>query len=284
MITIFSIPKAFKGKVAVTQENAIASWRALHSEVEIILFGNEDGLPEAAQKYGARLVQKIKKNTDGTPLLSDMFNRIQKIARREILCYASGDIILTKSLIENIKYLPRHNNYLMLLRRTDMDIDRSIAVSETFDHDLMKEAAQKGSLHGPSALDVMVFPRGLNYTMPEFLVGRAGWDNAFVYQLIKQRVLILDGTPAITIIHQNHNYGHYKQGRKGVFRGKEAWYNFNLAGGLSQMATIRNAHYLLTASGLAKPPILQRIYASLLLLYPVRKLLGLKRWMYTRGL
>ncbi len=282
MITIFSIPKAFNGHIAVTQENALASWRALHPDVEIILFGEEEGMKEAAQKYGARLMPDIKKNANGTPFLSDVFNRIQKIAQRKILCYVNGDIILTKSLIENIKYLPENNHNLMLLRRIDMDIDRAITFAETTEHDLMREAAHNGSLHGPSAFDVMVFPRGLNYTMPDFLVGRPGWDNAFIYQLIKHGVTIIDGTRMITAIHQNHDYSHNKAGREGVWSGKEAWYNFNLAGGFSQMATIRNAHYMLTAQGLEKPPIVQRIYSSLSLFYPVRKLLGLKRWLYTK--
>lgn len=282
MITVFSIPKTFHGQVAATQENALKSWRALHPEIEIILFGEEDGLAEVAQKYEARLVRNIKKNTDGTPFLSDMFNRIRKIARHEILCYTSGDIILTRSLIENIKYLPRGDNYLMLTRRTDMDIDRAITFTKTTDHDLMEEATRRGSLHGHSALDIMVFPRGLKYTMPDFLIGRPGWDNAFLHKLIRQGVTIIDGTPMITAIHQNHDYSHHKRGREGVWSGEEAWYNFNLAGGLSEMATIKNARYLLTAQGLVKPPILRRIYAHLSLFYPVRKLLGFKRWLYTK--
>jgi len=41
MFTIFTVPKAFIDTTQVIQENAISSWKALHPDIEIVLFGDE---------------------------------------------------------------------------------------------------------------------------------------------------------------------------------------------------------------------------------------------------
>ena len=42
MLTIFSTPKPFRGHIGVIQRNAIESWKRIHPDVEIILFGDEE--------------------------------------------------------------------------------------------------------------------------------------------------------------------------------------------------------------------------------------------------
>ena len=48
MLTMFTIPKAFRGDFDIIQKNAIRSWTLLRPECEIILFGNEEGTAEMA--------------------------------------------------------------------------------------------------------------------------------------------------------------------------------------------------------------------------------------------
>jgi hypothetical protein len=45
MLTIFSTPKPFHGHSGIIQRNALKSWTLLHPDVEVILFGIEDGPP-----------------------------------------------------------------------------------------------------------------------------------------------------------------------------------------------------------------------------------------------
>ena len=54
MLTIFTIPKCFRGHISVIQRNAIRSWRMLRPECEIILFGDEEGMKEVAEEFGVR--------------------------------------------------------------------------------------------------------------------------------------------------------------------------------------------------------------------------------------
>jgi hypothetical protein len=73
MLTLFAIPKHFRGHIATIQRNAIASWTRLNPRPEIMLFGNEDGAAETARELGLRHFPEVARNEFGTPLLGDLF-------------------------------------------------------------------------------------------------------------------------------------------------------------------------------------------------------------------
>jgi hypothetical protein len=50
MLTFFTTAKPFRGHDGITQKNALKSWTLLHPDVEVILFGNEDGAAEVAEE------------------------------------------------------------------------------------------------------------------------------------------------------------------------------------------------------------------------------------------
>jgi len=52
MLTFFTTAKPFRGHSAVIQRNALQSWRLLHPEVEVILFGNDEGAAEVCADLG----------------------------------------------------------------------------------------------------------------------------------------------------------------------------------------------------------------------------------------
>ena len=94
MLTIFALPKPFKGHFGLIQRNAISQWARLRPRPEIILFGNEEGTAEIAQEFGLRHVSEIRRNQYGTPLLSDLFEKAQTLAGCNTLCYVNADIML----------------------------------------------------------------------------------------------------------------------------------------------------------------------------------------------
>jgi len=54
MLTVFSIPKGFVDPhVSLIQRNAIASWRNLGPEVEVLYMGDDPGVAEVAAEHGA---------------------------------------------------------------------------------------------------------------------------------------------------------------------------------------------------------------------------------------
>ena len=283
MITIFSIPKPFQDHINIIQTNSIKSWLVTNPIGEIILCGDEIGIKEMANTdHRITHLSNIKKNKNGTPFVSDVFEKIRQLAKHLLICYAASDIILTYDFLKSLQKLPQNKAFFALGRRSDLDITEHIDFTASDWEEKLRSQLKKGRLHGFSAMDLMIFPKTLSFTVPDFLIGRPGWDNALIYQLIKKGIPIIDVTPSITAIHQNHDYSHHKQGKYGVWKGEEAQYNFKLSGGFSRMVSIINAHYLLTKQGLVKPPLLRNIYATMSLWYPVRQLLNLKRQLTSR--
>src|SRR6266700_8123987 len=123
MLTIFTTAKPFRGHIGVIQRNAIQSWTRLHPEVEIILFGNDEGAAQAAQQFRLRHEAHIECNDLGTKRLDYMFACAQAIARHDLLCYVNCDIILMGDFLRAVERVrAMHREFLMFGRRRDLDI------------------------------------------------------------------------------------------------------------------------------------------------------------------
>jgi len=61
-LTLFTCPKAFTGLVGRIQRNALANWKALGPEAEILLMGDDPGVAEAAEEFGCRHVPDVARN------------------------------------------------------------------------------------------------------------------------------------------------------------------------------------------------------------------------------
>lgn len=83
MITFFATGKAFAGQCGVIQRNALKSWKVLHSDAEVILFGDEEGAAEAAGELGIRHVADVER-TGGPKVLRSFFDAAQRRRCRRI--------------------------------------------------------------------------------------------------------------------------------------------------------------------------------------------------------
>src|SRR5258708_15360900 len=90
MITIFTTAKPFTGHSGVIQRNALKSWKELHADAEVILFGDEEGAAEAANELGVRHVASVQRRVEGGPkVLRSFFDVAQEMARHELICYVN---------------------------------------------------------------------------------------------------------------------------------------------------------------------------------------------------
>src|SRR5262245_29737985 len=119
MLTLFALPKAFRGHIGVIQRNAITSWTRLRPRPEIILFGTDEGTAEIAMELGLRHVPTIQCNEYGTPLLSDLFKKARDLATNNILCYVNADILLLGEFVDVVQKVSSwRSRFLMVGRRT----------------------------------------------------------------------------------------------------------------------------------------------------------------------
>jgi hypothetical protein len=251
MLTIFALPKPFKGHFGMIQRNAISQWARLRPRPEVLLFGNEEGTAEFAQELRLLHVPEIVRNEYGTPLLSDVFEKVQALASHDTLCYVNADILLLGDFIRAVQRLTSwQDRFLMVGRKTNVDLDEP-AIYESPEQETRLRALvlQQGQLAGPTWIDYFVFPRGLFPNFPPFAVGRPWWDTWFLWKARKSRVPLVDASKVVLAVHQNHDYSHLPHGSQGVMQCEEAIQNHKLAGG--GFCTIKDATHKLTSEGIA---------------------------------
>ena len=88
--------------------------------------------------------------------------------------------------------------------------------------------------------------------MPDFAIGRAGWDNWMIYHARRQGWQVIDGTPDLALIHQNHDYSHLPGG-KPHYTLAESDRNIALAGGPQNLYLVLDANRQLR-NGAIRPP------------------------------
>jgi hypothetical protein len=85
MLTLFTTAKPFEGHSGVLQRNALKSWKLLHPDIEITLFGDDAGGAEIAEELDVRYEPFVERNRLGTKRLDHIFRRAQELARHDFL-------------------------------------------------------------------------------------------------------------------------------------------------------------------------------------------------------
>jgi hypothetical protein len=190
---------------------------------EIILCGNDTGIKEAAIEFKVRHLPNIARNEYGTPLLNSAFEEVTKIAKYPYLCYVNADIILLNDLIRAVRHI-RFQEYLMVGKRYNIDLDQRLDFNKPeWCPQLRKLALDEGSIASHYFIDYFVFtPNGALERLPPFAVGRPRWDNWFVYRARRLGMPVIDASPVVMAIHQDHDYTHIPQKNNNPSEGSEA--------------------------------------------------------------
>ncbi|MCM8769112.1 MAG: hypothetical protein NC911_05490 [Candidatus Omnitrophica bacterium] len=250
MLTIFTTPKKFTGHIGVIQTNAITSWTLLRPKCEVILLGNEPGTEEVARKLKVRHVREVQTNEFGTPLVNSLFQTAEKAASFAILAYVNSDIILMADLLSIFNHM-NLRKFLLVGRRWNVWIREYIDFSSpSWETNLRQYVKRNGSIGPPNAIDYFVFSKGIWDVLPAYTIGRAGYDNGLLYNAYGRNVPIVNVSGGVLAIHQNHDYSHHSQGKRGVYSGEEARRNLSFMKGGLEALTIRNASLILTRFGL----------------------------------
>ena len=208
MITLFTLPKPFVGHIGMIQRNAIQSWTRLHPDIDILMFGNEQGTADIAAEFGVRHFPDVDVNEYGTPRMTGYFQQAEEAARHSRMCYVNADIILFHDLLDAVAKvdLPK---FVMGGQRTNYDIEKPVDFSRPDWAQALRDSAEEnGALHGFSGIDYFVYPRGMFGEIPRFALGRWYWDNWLVYRARRLGGALIDASASVMAIHQNHDYRH----------------------------------------------------------------------------
>lgn len=233
-LLIAACPKPFVEPFNVIQQNAINSWTNMEHpsiNIHITLFGDEKGVQEASHQINCQHVKHIKKNKFGTPLVNDIFIKINAQATQLqlqypndtiVCCYINADIITFNCMLDNIVDFIEtkktgiftqldptsdENVWLLVGCRWDTDnVPRIDFTNNNWKHDIKQQAIETGKDHGCWGIDYFIF--GLdtfNYVYP-FALGKFVWDRWLVGNVFRRDSIAVDITQTNFVIHQNGDW------------------------------------------------------------------------------
>ncbi len=269
-LTIFTAPKPFTdAHINLIQRNAIQSWQHLGDDVEVLLIGKEDGMADVADELGVRHLPDVVCNQWGTPLVSSIFDMARNASNSPVLVYINADVLLMPDFVSVArKAFEYAEKFLVVGRRWDLDVVDALSFNADWVSALCQNVGVNGSLHAPGGSDYFIFSRSSFTEIPDFAIGRAGWDNWMIYRGLQQEWTVIDATESLLVIHQNHDYAHLPDGQM-HYDLEETKINAQLGGGM------RNMYILLDASHQFVNDKIQRTKLDLL-----RFIRRLERWVY----
>ena len=236
MISLLCSPKPFVGRNALNQSNALHSWKAIHPDIEIILFGHPTGVEPVVEELHAVLVPEIECSSTGAPSFNAMVAYAKQYARYDLQAYVNCDILLNSSFLNAITAShKRFTHFLLVGERIDLDQQSTIDTCKSDWLNVLAPLVKEGhlTLHGPTGVDYFGFMRGMWDSLPPVYMGRARCDQALLHYCLNRHIPIVDATQIVTAVHQYHDYSHVQGGRQEVFGGID----------LSTMARTHNLHH-----------------------------------------
>ena len=180
-IVYVTIPRSFIDPYLIPQVNALNMIRNYDPSANIVLYSDDDGVKDYASKnlYHAPDVV-IKKGR--LPLVNEALKYCAINFPECYICYINSDMLLVGNTKELINYIDKRfsGNFIATGYRCNLHIDTVIKSNEI-----------------PDLL-----------SMPNFRVGRPGWDN---WLAAKCRILgfaLIDISNVVTLVHQEHPPAH----------------------------------------------------------------------------
>lgn len=252
-LTIFTAPKPFTNPhINVIQRNAIQSWKSL-ADVDVLLVGDESGIPEAAHEFGTGIVTDVKRDEKGIPLVSALLEIGHLHTSSPILCYANADMILMSDLVYAARQVAAQvKDFLMVGQRWNLDQTSPLDFTEGWESRLRQDVIARGEFYTPWGIDYFVFPRHLFMQVPDFTIGRPAWDNWMVYHARATFDMAIDASRQVLAVHQNHDYSHLP-GNKPPYGSEVAKSNLAKAGGRKHVFNILDTNREVCKDRICKP-------------------------------
>jgi hypothetical protein len=254
-LTIFTAPKPFTNPhINIIQHNALAAWTRL-ADVDVLLIGDEPGIPEAAREFGIMNVMQVERDDKGIPLVSAVMKIGHSQTNSPLLCYANADMIVMSDLVRAVRTVSEQaKDFLLVGQRWNLDLPGPFEFSGDWESRLRLDVAQRGEFYSPWGIDYFVFPRHLYTEVPDFTIGRPAWDNWMVYHARTRFGMAIDASRDVLVVHQNHDYSHLP-GNKPPYGSDVAKSNLAKAGGRKRVYNILDTNRELVRGRIRLPQL-----------------------------
>jgi len=252
LLTLYTWPKSFADPhIARIQRNAVRSWLLLKPKPTIVVFGNEPGIAEYCAEFGLLRAQDPMEVIDGTVRIRDMALKAEALSSTPFYCFINADIILTSSLTAALPAIsasfPR---FFLGASPWNVDIQEDLHFGPGWEETLEKRARVQNELRSRSASDFFLYPKGYLKAAPGLIIGRFYIDNGLMWYVRNRGDALIDATPGVLSVHQNHHYGHLGEKAERKEETKGALYNIQALGGRGRLYTWVNATHHYTKTGI----------------------------------
>ena len=256
LITLFTAPKPFVDPhINITQRNTLRNWLALGDQVEVVVVGDDAGVAEVCSELGIPHLPDVRCNELGTPLISSIFELARGVNQSPFLLYSNADILFFPELVSVVgKLAQEKDQFLGVGQRWDLTVEKPIDFSVEWEVPLRNEVQAHARLHRRTGSDYFLYPRDCFQSIPDFTVGRAGWDNWMIYHARWQNWPVVDLTQVLTVVHQNHDYSHLPDGKR-HYELPETALNIELAGGRHTIFTLDDFTHLMKNDSVTRKPL-----------------------------
>ena len=218
LITLFTTFRDFRTK-AVTYQNTIRNWGLLSPYVRPVLYyaGDEHYL-------GWSVYRSPRVSDRNIPVLRSMFLHAETINESTpFYGFANGDIVFDSNLVTTLQALKRDVDRFMRVLVIGQRINFNIGNNETIlNLESVSRLASEGSLFKGFAQDYLISTRSGYpwHCIPDFVVGRIGYDNWLVATAINLGLPVIDATATVTAVHQSGWDGNHS-GRNDIVSGDD---------------------------------------------------------------
>ena len=238
IITLFTTLRDVKVRERVHNQT-LKNWASLAPAVLPVLYlmpNDSEYWTRRATELGWKL-EKVPRTRGGVPIVKDMYNVTAEKYPSPFIGFANADNMFGNSLVETLVGLTQNNKELVH-GRMSLIVGRRREITDTKINDTSGEyvdsTAPRLGLHKTYAQDYFLFGNGGKFhwnRVPDFVVGRLGYDNWLVVMAQRWNITLIDGTQTIHNLHQ--------QGKDGVRsgaslnKGQNKWLNYEAAGKFS---------------------------------------------------
>lgn len=176
-------------------------------------------------------VENHMRNSFGLPKLTSLYLAAFSLRpRARTYTYINADIILSHDFVETIDFISEvvSDEFLAVGTRTNVEWRLSMNVSSDFN---FQDTFKRGTRMSPDAQDYFVCTRNaIKWNkIPEFVIGRPGYDNWLVDHVYHDsNVILIDASNTIKAIHQTAEDGnHATQFAHQIGQIKKADFSYN---------------------------------------------------------
>lgn len=224
MISFITAFKKFKGQYDMIQHSALYSWNA--NDIRVVAPLNEVGLKEKCSGYSNLIliegVQRARELgfSNQCPIVKDLIAKSLPLLDTTIIAFINSDVIITENFVEKIQKIINKYGYdvYMVGSRRDIQLNYYVNTPETYKK---VQEEKREDYDNSTSSDIFITSkflwRKIIYDMPDFILGRYGWDNWLHMYAEINNLKKFNCSDALPILHCKHDHMHifYQEKAKG---------------------------------------------------------------------